>query len=140
MHRDLLAMRPEFGAVVHAHPPAATALACLRRGMPAFHYMVAVAGGNDIRCAPYLTFGTEALSVQVAEAMSGRCACLLANHGLLAAGRDLDAALALAVQVETLADTYLRALAAGEPVLLDSAQMAAVRARFAAGYGSTGEN
>ena len=140
MHRDLLSTRPEFGAIVHAHPPAATALACLRRGMPAFHYMVAVAGGVDIRCAPYVTFGTEALSELVAEAMSGRHACLLANHGLLAAGPDLDAALALAVQVETLADTYLRALAVGEPVVLDSEQMAAVRARFAAGYGSAGDD
>lgn len=137
MHRDLLGTRPEFGAVVHAHPPAATALACLRRGMPAFHYMVAVAGGDDIRCAPYVTFGTQALSELVAAAMSGRRACLLANHGLLAAGCDLDTALALAVQVEALADTYLRALAVGEPVLLDSEQMAAVKTRFAAGYGST---
>ena len=87
-----------------------------------------------------MTFGTEALSELVAEAMSGRHACLLANHGLLAAGPDLDAALALAVQVETLADTYLRALAVGEPVVLDSEQMAAVRARFAAGYGSAGDD
>ncbi len=136
MHRDLLAARPTLGAVVHAHSPAATALACLRRPIPAFHYMVAVAGGDDIRCTPYACFGTQALSDLVVDAMQGRRACLMANHGLIAAGTDLEAALLLAVQVEGLADTYLRALAAGEPALLDAAQMAEVKTRFKAGYGS----
>ena len=135
MHRDLLAARPEFNAIVHAHPPAATALACLRRDMPPFHYMVAVAGGDDLRCAPYATFGTQALSDHVLAAMRDRRACLMANHGLLAAGADLDSALLLAQQVEGLADSLLRALAAGEPVLLDAVEMAEAKAMFAAGYG-----
>ena len=135
MHRDLLASRPDLNAVVHAHPPAATALACLRRGLPSFHYMVAVAGGDDIRCAPYATFGTQALSGLVLEAMRDRRACLMANHGVLAAGADVDAALLLLQQVEGLADSYLRALAAGEPVLLTAAEMEEAKAMFAAGYG-----
>ena len=134
-HRDLLSARPEVGAVVHAHPPAATALACLRRSIPAFHYMVAVAGGDDIRCAPYATFGTQALSDNVIAAMQDRRACLLANHGLIAVGTHAEAALGLALEVEGLAEVYLRALAVGEPVVLDHERMQEVHARFALGYG-----
>ena len=119
---------------MHAHAPFATSLACLRRGIPAFHYMVAVAGGNDIRCAPYATFGTQALSDNVLGALAGRSACLMANHGLIALGRSLDAALALAVEVETLAEMYWRALQIGEPVLLPEEEMQVVLGKFA-GYG-----
>ncbi len=134
MHRDVLADRPEVGAVVHAHPPFATALACLHEPIRPFHYMVAAAGGNDIRCAPYARYGTQELSDHALAALAGRRACLLANHGILAVGGDLDGALALAVEVETLAEMYWRALQAGEPVLLTDQQMADVLEAFA-GYG-----
>jgi L-fuculose-phosphate aldolase len=130
-HRDILAARPEAHAVVHTHAPGCTALACLERGIPAFHYMVAVAGGDDIRCGAYATFGTQALSDAALAALDGRRACLLAHHGMIAIGPDLEAALALAVEVEGLAGVYLRCLAAGEPALLDAAEMARVIAAFA---------
>ncbi len=136
IHRDVLAARPEVGAVVHAHPPYATALACLRRDLPAFHYMVAVAGGTSIRCAPYATFGTQVLCDLALEALADRTACLLANHGILALGGDLDAALALALEVETLCEMYLHALEAGDPVLLSDEQMADVLEAFR-GYGAS---
>jgi L-fuculose-phosphate aldolase len=115
-HRDIYAAFPEAGAIVHAHSPFAVALACLRRDIPAFHYMVAMAGGVDIRCARYATFGTQALSDAVLEALRERRACLMANHGLVAWGRGLAGALALAVEVEALCGQYLRCLQAGEPV------------------------
>jgi L-fuculose-phosphate aldolase len=138
IHRDLYLARPQAGAVVHAHPPFATTLACSARGqaggIPAFHYMVAVAGGNDIRCAPYATFGTQELSAGALAALQGRRACLLASHGMLAFGASLEAALALAVEVEALARMYWQALQLGDPVILDDAQMRAVIARFAS-YG-----
>ncbi len=129
-HRDILAARPDAGAVVHTHAMFCTTLACLRREIPPFHYMVAVAGGTDIRCADYATFGTQALSDRALAALSGRKACLLANHGMLALGADLDRALALAVEVETLAAQYWRALQIGRPVLLDDAEMARVLEKF----------
>jgi L-fuculose-phosphate aldolase len=137
-HLDILRAREDFGAVVHSHPIHATALACQRRPIPAFHYMVAVAGGSSIRCAPYATFGTAALSKHALKALEGRSACLLANHGMIAAGRDLDAALALAVEVEALAAQYCQALQLGRPKLLSDAEMARVltRMRAGAGYGS----
>ena len=129
-HRDIYAAFPEAGAIVHAHSPFAVALACLRRDIPAFHYMVAMAGGVDIRCARYATFGTQALSDAVLEALRDRRACLMANHGLVAWGRDLACALALAVEVEALCGQYLRCLQAGEPVLLSDAEMAEVLEKF----------
>jgi L-fuculose-phosphate aldolase len=133
-HRDIYAQRADAQAVVHAHAPFATSLACLRRGIPAFHYMVAVAGGNDIRCAPYATFGSQALSDNVTSALAGRSACLMANHGLVAVGDSLESALSLAIEVETLAEMYWRALQAGEPVLLTDDEMQVVLGKFA-GYG-----
>ena len=129
-HRDILSARPEVNAVIHAHSMFATTLACLGREIPAFHYMVAVAGGDSIRCAPYATFGTEALSRHVVEALQGRKACLLANHGMIAIGPTLKAALALAVEVETLAAMYWRALQIGAPNVLDAAEMARVIEKF----------
>ncbi len=135
LHRDLYAARDDAHAIVHAHPAHATALACLPRihaeGIPAFHYMIAVAGGDDIRCAPYATFGTKALSDRARAALDGRRACLLAQHGIVALGGNLEAALELAVEVEALARMYAQALQLGEPVRLDAAQMEEVRARFA---------
>ncbi|APZ43279.1 class II aldolase/adducin family protein [Acidihalobacter ferrooxydans] len=130
MHRDLYAAFPAAQAVAHAHPPHATALACRREGIPAFHYMVAVAGGHDIRCADYATFGTAALSTNAIAALRGRTACLLANHGILAYGADLERAIALALEVEALARQYLLARQQGEPVLLDAAEMDNILVRF----------
>jgi L-fuculose-phosphate aldolase len=129
-HRDIYAARVEVDAIVHTHSPFATTLACLDRGIPAFHYMVAVAGGDDIRCAPYATFGTQALSDRAVKALEGRRACLLSHHGMIALGASLDAALALAVEVETLAAMYWRALQLGEPTLLSAEEMARVVERF----------
>lgn len=133
-HLDLYRCRADIGALVHAHAPHATALACLpavqRDGIPAFHYMVAAAGGIDVRCAPYATFGTQALSDHVVAALDGRRACLLAHHGMIAVGATLDAALALAVELEWLARTYGLALALGGPARLPDDEMARVLERF----------
>lgn len=129
-HRDILAARPELGAVVHAHPPHATAFAICRRDVPAAHYMIAAAGGPTIRCARYATFGTQALSDAALEALEDRTACLLANHGLIAAGPHLARALWLAVEVETLCRQYALALQVGDPVLLPDDEIARVAAAF----------
>jgi L-fuculose-phosphate aldolase len=134
-HRDIYAAFPEAEAVVHAHSPFAVALACLRRDIPAFHYMVAMAGGVDIRCAAYATFGTQALSDAVLAALQDRRACLMANHGLLAWGHSLPAALALAREVEALSGQYLNACQVGQPVLLSAAEMQEVLEKFK-DYGS----
>ncbi len=130
-HCDILKARPEAGAIVHAHALHSTTIACLRRPIPAFHYMVAVAGGRTIRCADYATFGTKALSNKALAALKNRKACLMANHGMLALGETLDAALALAVEVETLAAMYWRTLQVGEPVILPDAEMRTVLKKFA---------
>ncbi|QFY44165.1 class II aldolase [Candidatus Methylospira mobilis] len=133
-HRDILQHRPEVGAVIHTHSVFATTLSCLRKDLPPFHYMVSVAGGANIRCARYALFGTQALSDVALKALDGRRACLLANHGMIVLGRDLDVALAVAVEVETLCEQYLRALQAGEPYLLTDDEMSEVMERFK-GYG-----
>lgn len=130
-HRDLYAARPDIGAIVHVHSPFATSLACLHRDIPPFHYMIAMAGGDTIRCADYALFGTQALSDAVLKAMEGRKACLMANHGMLAAGPHLAAALALTIEVESLCEQYWRALQIGEPILLSPEQMRAVHDQFA---------
>jgi L-fuculose-phosphate aldolase len=129
-HRDIYAARHDVGAIVHAHSTFATTLACLERGIPAFHYMVAVAGGKDIRCAGYATFGTQALSDHVLTALEDRRACLLANHGMIAVGGSLATALALAVEVEALAEQYWRSLQIGKPNLLSDSEMDTVLAKF----------
>ncbi len=129
-HRDIYAARPEVEGIVHAHSPFATTLACVGRGIPAFHYMVPVAGGYDIRCAEYATFGTQELSDRALAALEGRRACLLANHGMIAVGASLEAALALAVEVEALAEQYWAALQIGEPKLLSDDEMAIVLAKW----------
>lgn len=138
IHRDLYLARPEIRAVVHAHSPYAVSLSCLRRAIPPFHYMVAAAGGRDIRCADYATFGTQALSHAVLVALQDRRACLMSNHGQVAVGATLDAALDLALEVETLCAQYWRATLMGEPVLLDDAEMDVVLERFK-DYGQRGK-
>ncbi len=130
IHRDLYAARDEAGAVVHAHPPFATTLACLEREIPPFHYMVAAAGGSSIRCSGYATFGTQALSDLALVALVDRRACLLGHHGILALGSDLSAALQLAVEVESLAQQYWQALAIEEPPVLSESEMADVLSQF----------
>ena len=129
-HRDIFQARPETGAIVHTHSRYATALACTGRGIPAFHYMVAVAGGNDIRCAPYHLFGSQQLSDAALVALEGRHACLLANHGVIALGATLAAALRVAGEVENLAAQYCAALSLGGVNELSSAQMQPVLEKF----------
>ncbi len=129
-HRDIYVARPEAGAVVHAHSPFATALACLGRDIPAFHYMIARFGGATLRCAPYATFGSQALSDQALAALEGRNACLLANHGMLAFGRNLGQAIDLAVELETLCEQYWRACQIGQPVILPGEEMALMLEKF----------
>lgn len=129
-HLAAYAARPDAQAIVHAHSLYATALACARKPIPAFHYMVAVAGGMDIPLADYATFGTKALADNVAAALKERKACLMANHGQIACGGSLERALALAREVEALAAQYIAALQAGGPVLLEEAEMRRVLARF----------
>ncbi len=133
-HRDLYATRPEVGAVLHAHSPFAVSLACLRLDIPPFHYMIARFGGDTIRCADYAIFGSPALSTAALTAMQDRQACLLANHGLLVTGRNLDDVLALAIELEELCEQYWRACQLGQPVLLNENEMAAVLEKFK-GYG-----
>ena len=130
IHRDIYAAHPEAGAILHAHSPFATAIACHRRSIPAFHYMIARFGGGDIRCAPYATFGTQALSDGALEAIEGRNACLLANHGMLVFGGDLRHTLALALEFETLCEQYWRTCQIGEPTILSAAEMAEVLTLF----------
>ena len=132
LHADILRQRPEAQAVVHCHSTSATALACHGRGIPAFHYMVAVAGGVDVRCAPYALFGTQLFSDLALAALEGRQAALLAQHGQVTLATSLQQALRLAIEVETLARMYLQALQLGEPRVLDVAQMAAVQQQFSA--------
>ena len=136
-HHDIYAARPEAGAVVHTHSPFATALACQEQGVPAFHYMVARFGGADVHCAAYATFGTQELSDAIISALHGRCACLMAHHGMVVFGRDADHALELAVELETLCEQYWRVLQLGAARLLSPAEMTRVMARFAT-YGQQG--
>jgi L-fuculose-phosphate aldolase len=133
-HRDIYAARPEAGAVIHTHPSFATSLACMGMPIPAFHYMVARFGGADVRCADYATFGTQQLSEAIVTALDGRSACLMAHHGMVVFGRDLDEALAKAIELETLSEQFWRVLQIGGPRLIDDAEMKTVIGKFAS-YG-----
>lgn len=133
-HRDIMLERPEVNVVLHGHPPFATSLACLREGIPPFHYMVAAAGGSDIRCAEYATYGTPELSRNALVALADRKACLLANHGIIALGPSFAKALYVAIEVEVLAEMYWRARQIGQPIILDDAEMTRVLAKFSS-YG-----
>ena len=130
MHAEIYRRFPETQAVVHTHADACVAVSCQRQGIPAFHYMVAGYGGNDIRCAPYATFGSAALASAAADALQDRTACLLANHGMLSRGRDLDAAVLTAIKLETLARHYWMTLQLGPPVLLSDTEMQEVKTRY----------
>ncbi|MEC7675805.1 MAG: class II aldolase/adducin family protein [Pseudomonadota bacterium] len=129
-HRDILMARPDVEAVVHCHSTFATALACHSQDIPAFHYMVAVAGGTSIRCADYATFGGQELSDAALVALRGRMACLLGQHGQISLGASLDKALWLAVEVETLAKMYVHARALGVPPVLSDDEMTRVLAKM----------
>jgi L-fuculose-phosphate aldolase len=130
-HLDIMRRRPDAGAVVHAHPTYCTALAITRRSIPACHYMMAAFGGIEVRCAPYATVGTKELSEHAMRALEGRNACLLANHGMIVIGADLDKAMWLAVELETIARQYYLSLLIGGPVVLSEADIADTAAKFA---------
>jgi L-fuculose-phosphate aldolase len=130
LHAAVYRVCPEAAFVVHTHADACTALACLARPLPAFHYMVLQFGGDDVRCAPYVTFGTQALADVAAEAMVGRSACLLANHGMIVCAGTAQAALTRAVLLETLCRQYLMACSAGDPRLLSAQEMTDAGERF----------
>lgn len=129
-HQSAYKVRPDATAIVHTHSRFATALACARKPIPPFHYMVAIAGGRDIPLAGYATFGTQELADEVAKALKDRKACLMSNHGQIACGGSLSEALALAREVETLSAQYVAALQIGEPHLLDDAELDRVLERF----------
>ena len=133
-HRDILASRADINAVIHTHSMFATTLACLHKDIPPFHYMIAIVGGDTIRCALYALFGSQALSDNALAALTDRKACLLANHGMIALGRDLGDALAVTIEVENLCEQYWRALQLGEPHILTEAEMHEVFQQFK-GYG-----
>ncbi len=136
-HHAVYRQREEAQAVVHAHPIYCTALAMARKPIPQAHYMVAIFGGFDVRCAEYATFGTKALSDAVMTALDGRMACLMANHGMLALGETLDKAMWRAVELEVLAQQYCVSLQIGGPVMLSDDEMAEAMAQIK-GYGKAG--
>jgi len=138
-HLDILQQKPEVNAVIHTHSMFATALSTLRRDIPAFHYMIALAGGDSIRCAPYALFGSQQLSDYALLALENRKACLLANHGMIAVGESLEKALRITQEVETLSEQYLRALQVGEPYILSQQEMLEVQERFKS-YGDWAKN
>lgn len=138
-HRDIYIARPEFGAIVHTHSPFSSALSCVGQDLPPFHYMIAVAGGSSIRCAPYELFGTQELSDSAINALKDRKACLLANHGMIAAAANLDDAVALAIEVEFLCEQYMLAFQLGKPNILSETQIEDVLEKFK-GYGSWSKN
>jgi L-fuculose-phosphate aldolase len=135
-HLAIMQQRHDATAVIHTHSTYATTIACLRREIPAAHYLVGLFGGNNLRCADYATFGTPELSANLLRALAGRRAALMANHGLVVIGSDLDQALALTAEAETLATVYWRALCAGQPNILPAAEMAVIVSKFRDfGYG-----
>jgi L-fuculose-phosphate aldolase len=133
-HLDIMRARPDVSGIVHSHATFATVLSIARRPIPACHYMIAVFGGTDVRCADYATYGTKALSDNALKALEGRNSCLLANHGLIAAGENLDKAMWLAVELETIAKQYYYSLLMGGPVILPDAAVEEARDSMQ-GYG-----
>lgn len=131
LHHDIYAAYPDAGAILHAHSPFATSLACQRLEIPPFHYLIALFGGATVRCAEYATFGTQELSDAAVAALADRRACLLANHGMVVHGRDLAHALSLAIQFETLCEHYWRTCQLAPPVLLTEAELDAASTQFA---------
>lgn len=131
LHRDILAARTDCAAVVHTHSPMCTTLACLRRPLPAIHYLIALADCDEIPCADYATYGTAELAANVVRALASGKAALMANHGMVALGNTLASALKLAAEIETMAGLYWRALQIGPPAILDRGELARVRSQLA---------
>lgn len=129
-HRDIYLARADVGAIIHTHSKFATTLACMRRDLLPFHYMIGVAGGADVRCAPYATFGTQELSDVAVRALEGRYACLLANHGMIVAAKNVEKALGIAQEIELLCEQYINLLQIGEPIILSDEEMAEVLEKF----------
>jgi len=136
-HHDILKSRIDANVVIHTHSTFATTLSLFRKDIPAFHYMIAVAGGNSIRCSAYALFGTQALSNEAIKALEDRKACLLANHGLIVVGRDVEDALNMTREIERLCEQYVYALQIGSPTILSNQEMDEVIDRFKS-YGSWG--
>lgn len=130
MHLAIMRAFPKTKAIVHTHADACVALSCLRKPLPAFHYMVAAFGGNEVRCAQYASFGTSELGESAVEALRDRTACLLANHGMVALGESLERAIATTVKLETLVRQYLLALQGGTPEMLSEQEMAIIGKRY----------
>ena len=122
-HKDIYSSKNEANAIVHAHSTHATAVSAHNKDVPAFHYMVALAGGNDLKCAKYATFGTQELSDNIIEALKNRKACLMSNHGQVAYGDNLNSAFELAEEVENICHQYINAIKLGEPKILSSSEM-----------------
>ena len=122
-HQDIYKNKIEAKAIVHAHSNCATAISTHGKGIPAFHYMVALAGGNDIKCATYATYGTRELSKNILKALKQRKACLIGNHGQIAFSENLSKAFELAEEVENLSNQYIKALKIGKPKILSSKEM-----------------
>ena len=129
-HQDIMSERKEVGAVIHTHSVYASAISLFGEELPPFHYMIAVAGGDSVRCAPYAMFGTQELSDNIIGALIDRKACLIANHGLVALGDNLKEALQIAEEIEHLCQLYIEARKLGEPNLLSKKQMSEVIDRF----------
>jgi L-fuculose-phosphate aldolase len=137
-HRDILKIKQEVNAVIHTHSCCATAFSCFRKTLPPFHYMIAVAGGDDVKCAPYALFGSQELSDNVLESLKGRYACFLANHGMIAVGSSLKTALDIAIEIESLSQQFLLLESIGDYELLNDSEMSAVLEKFKS-YGSWGK-
>ncbi|WHA42615.1 class II aldolase/adducin family protein [Agrobacterium larrymoorei] len=130
MHLAVYNSGPTVGAVIHTHADACVALSCLAKPIPAFHYMIAAFGGDNVPCAEYATFGSPALAKSAAKALNGRTACLLANHGMIALGADLASALNRTIKLETLARQYILSCQAGKPSIIPKDEMKRVAKRY----------
>lgn len=130
IHRDIYMARPDIHAIVHTHSPFATTLACMQQEVPPFHYMIAVTGGNTLPCAPYALFGSQELSDKVLSTLENQYACLMAHHGMIALGHNLEHAMSIAIEVESLCEQYWHILQTGQIRLLSDAQMAQVHEKF----------
>lgn len=139
LHAAIYKSRPEVSAVMHAHPDHCVALSCARENLPAFHYMIAGFGGDDVRCSEYASFGSPELARFAVEALENRTACLLANHGMVAVGTSVAEAFARTVKLETLVRQFVLCRSFSEPILLTVNDLADVKQRYRAGYGRQAE-
>ena len=122
-HKDIYLKKPDAKAIVHAHSPHATGVSAHGKDIPAFHYMIALAGGDSIKCAKYATFGTQELSDNIIDALENRKACLMSNHGQVAFGQNLESAFELAEELENICHQYINTIKLGDPKILSSSEM-----------------